>query len=191
MKIFKSFCFFVSLLTTSAALAQYECHRSAGAYSAQGYEGLQAVSYETALSLYEQLKSPRFGIDYQNAKDGCDGRARTIHSSLKQAGLESLQAFIQTEAVGGCGATGASCMNGGAGAGNVIGFQSIYNDDYYTWEYHTAPVICVHRGRRAELYVLDLSTFRTPVPLKEWESTLSSGLYPEEYSVFVRPFNRF
>lgn len=180
--------------TSWAANESYSCKLERETYSVQGeYQstitGLPAVHLEDAQRVYQALKAPKLKINYREAHDGCYQRAEKINSYLEKIGLKSVQAFIQTEPSGDCGATGAGCINGGSNDGVFLSVESPYEErSYYSWEFHTAPAICVAYKGRVELYILDPSTFLEAVPLREWTQHLSRGLESHEYSTFIRPF---
>lgn len=157
----------------------------------QNRDGAQTIShitYESALVLFNEIKKPKHRLPYLEAENNCENRAHLISELFyKQHQLSTVKIFLQTKDSNNgstdYGATGASFLSGGDN--NIIMTpRSEVTQKTYSWDYHTAPALCVQKDGRAELYIFDPSLFNSPVPFSRWQSQVTEGLTSSQYESY-------
>jgi len=141
-----------------------------------GVQKISVVDYATAQKLFNELKKRKYKIPYRTSpghSSSCVYRAHRISMILKEKfGIDSLKSFVEADLSD---EDLLATAGGQAEPQNLLQFTDKRNGDAYSWDFHTAPVICVRHRGRLQLFSMDLTLFEGPVTHSTWIKSLTKG----------------
>ncbi len=185
-------------LNVGASLDPKACKRNPPQIqNRDGAQNISNISYDSAQLIFEEIKKSRNKIPYLEATKNCENRAHAISELLfKKFGLSTVKVFIQpNRSVSSTqnsdstsnpiefGATGSAYLSGGDDK-VLLTPTSKVSQRAYSWDYHTAPAICVVRNGKSELFVLDPSLFNQPTHYIEWQNLVTKGLSQNQFESY-------
>jgi hypothetical protein len=108
---------------------------------------VSSISYEYLDEIFDYLEAQEH-IPFKYPEDGCYARAHEMSRLMKEKGIITGKTFIE-------GDLRVETPNSPKG--------------YVEWWYHVAPIVVVnHPDGQEQVYVIDPSIFKKPVPVQEW-----------------------
>lgn len=160
-----------------------------------GAQEISVLNYDDGLKLFNHLKNPKYKIPYLEAEANCEARAHAISELLfKDYKISTVKVFLQSQDGATHGNTSEDSANYGATGASYLQGDDLNNISFtptspitgrrYSWDYHTAPALCINKNGTSELYILDPSLFNQPVTYSEWQKKVTSGLAKTDFSAY-------